>query len=315
MTTTDWDIIDVHAHIRPPDWQPQLPVDLSDEERQVRLARNRKLVSPQALVEESEAGGIALRLLSATIEGFFGIAGPTDIGRIRAVNDFLAETQRAHPSLAALATIDAFSGEEGAREAERAITQLGHVGLVIDSARDERLLADPSVRPTLEFANAHKVPVLVHPVGAPNSQALTRAGGVPAYSFGRGLVNGAAFLSLLEYDVLADLPDLHLIFTAIGAGALVIAGTETRQYATARRDDGPRPNIYFDLMGVDPAVTRFLVDFLGADRVVVGSDWPIWPEVGRQQLAALFGAIGLTPVSRPRSPRECPAHLRQRLPR
>lgn len=292
---SDWDIIDFHAHIRPPSWQPVLPPDLDEQERALRHERTRRMTSPQTLMRESAEAGVGLRLLSATIEGFFGTTGKTDIGKIREVNDFLAGTQAEHSGqLAALATIDAFSGEEGAREAERAIKKLGHVGIVIDSARDDLLLSDSSARPTLELANALKVPVLVHPVGAPNSDALTRAGGVPAYSFGRGLINGAAFLSLLRSEILDELPDLNLVFTAIGAGALIIAAAETVQYATDRRESGRKPNIYFDIMGLDPAVTRFLVDFLGADRVLVGSDWPIWAPVTRTGLRKLFETAGLT---------------------
>ena len=247
------------------------------------------------LLRESAEAGVELRLLSTTIEGVFGTQGPTNITLIRKINDFLAETQQRHPGrLAALATIDAFSGEEGAREVERAINELGHVGIVIDSSRDERFLADPSVRPTLEAAAALKVPVLVHPVGAPNSDALTQGGGTAAYAFGRGLVNGAAFLSVLGTRLLEELPDLNLVFTAIGVGSLVIAAAETEQYSEAKRASGTRPNVYFDIMGLNPQTIRYLVDFLGVERVLVGSDWPIWAPVSRRALDKAFSEAGLT---------------------
>jgi len=294
---TDWSIIDFHAHIRPPWWKPALPdsSEIDPHERAVRLERFRKLVDVDLLVRESEEGDVALRLLSATIEGFFGTEGPTEIDEIRRVNDFLTEVQSKHEGrLAALATIDAFSGDVAAREAERAITQLGHVGIVIDSSRDQKFLSAPEVRPTLEVAAAHKVPVLVHPVGAPNSDALTRGGGVAAYSFGRGLVNGAAFFSALKADLFNQLPDLHLVFTAIGVGALVIAAAETEAYSDEARAAGRLPNAYFDIMGLNPQTIRYLVDFLGADRVLVGSDWPIWASVSRPALTAAFEKAGLT---------------------
>jgi len=176
-TASDWNIIDFHTHIRPP-WLTQplaITTKLSAKDEAKRREWFRKLVDVDLLLRESAEAGVELRLLSTTIEGVFGTQGPTNITLIRKINDFLAETQQRHPGrLAALATIDAFSGEEGAREVERAINELGHVGIVIDSSRDERFLADPSVRPTLEAAAALKVPVLVHPVGAPNSDALTQ---------------------------------------------------------------------------------------------------------------------------------------------
>jgi predicted TIM-barrel fold metal-dependent hydrolase len=296
-TESDWKIIDFHAHIRPP-WLTQ-PLAISSKLSQRDDARRRewfrKLVDVDLLLRESAEGGIELRLLSTTIEGVFGTQGPTDITQIRKINDFLAETQDRQPGrLAALATIDAFSGEEGARELERAIKELGHVGIVIDSSRDGRFLADPSVRPTLEAAAALKVPVLVHPVGAPNSDALTQGGGMPAYALGRGLVNGAAFLSILGTRVLEELPDLQLVFTAIGVGSLVIAAAETEQYSEGKRAAGTKPNVYFDIMGLNPQTIRYLVDFLGVERVVVGSDWPIWAPVSRRALDKAFSEAGLT---------------------
>lgn len=295
---TAWNIIDFHAHIRPPWWQPALPdsSSLDAEERAIRLERFRKLIDVDLLVRESEDGDVALRLLSATIEGFFGTEGPTDIGEIRRVNDFLAETQARHSGrLAALATIDGYAGDEAAREAERAVIELGHVGIVLDSSRDQQFLSAPSIRPVLEVASALKVPVLVHPVGAPNSDALTRGGGIPAYSFGRGLINGAAFLSALKAGLFEDLPDLHLVFTAIGVGALVIAAAESEHYSAEARASGRKPNAYFDIMGLSPETIRYLVDFLGADRVLVGSDWPIWAPVSRSALVDAFARAGLSP--------------------
>jgi len=291
-----WDIIDIHAHIRPPDWRQPIPADATESERHDLAERGRKLTDISVLVRESEEGDVALRLLSSTVEGFFGIEGPTDAGRIAAVNDHLAELVARHPArLGALATVDAFSGDAGAREAERAVTRLGHAGIVIDSSRDGEFLSAATVRPTLEVAASLKVPVFVHPVGAPNSPRLTRSAGKPGYGFGRGWANGTAFLSVLHARILDDLPDLNLIFTALGAGALILATAETDAFsAEARAAGGPRPNVYFDIMGLNPQVIRFLVDTLGADRVVTGSDWPIWAPVTRGKLSQAFAAAGLT---------------------
>lgn len=289
--SSSWSIIDFHTHLRPPEWAAS-PAGI--ETLQTRPEVGRKLSDPQALADDSRDGDVRLSVISSTVEGLFGTSGPTDIGRIRALNDYLAETQARFPGLAALATVDAYAGEEAAIEAERAITKLGHIGIVVDSARDDRLLADPSARAVLELANSLKVPVFVHPVSAPHADVLTRQGGRAANSAGRGLSNGAAFLSLLTNDVLASLPNLNVVFTALAAGALVSAANHTKQYKLDARAVSPRPNIYFDVMGLDPAVTRFFVDFLGAERVIVGSDWPLHPTPSRARLDVLFERVGLT---------------------
>lgn len=291
----DWNIIDFHAHIRPPWWRPAAAVGAAGDAT-LQRQRFRKLTSVDTLVAESNEAEVGLRLLSATVEGFFGIEGPTRIDEIRRNNDFLAEVQREHAGrLAALATIDAFSGDTGAREVERAVKELFHAGIVIDSSRDDLFLSDARARPTLEAAAALKVPVLVHPVAAQNSEALRRGAGTPGYAFGRGLVNGVAFLSLLESGLLEALPDLHLVFTALGVGSLVVAAEESEHYSAKNRAAGFKPNVYFDIMGLNPETIRYLVDFLGAERVVTGSDWPIWAPVSRQALSEAFSKAGLTP--------------------
>ncbi len=176
------------------------PPEIDPEERAKRLERFKKLVDIDLLVRESEEGDVALRLLSSTIEGFFGTEGPTDIDEIRRVNDFLADAQAAMPAASRHSPRWTPSpATQAAREAERAIVELGHVGIVIDPRATSSSCPRPRCRPMLEVAAKLKVPVLVHPVGAPNSDALTprRRHSRPIPS-GAGCMNGAAFLSALK---------------------------------------------------------------------------------------------------------------------
>ncbi len=299
-STPPWPVIDVHAHIRPPWWNFDVPAQATAKDAAWTRSWGAKLTQPDLLLRESEDGDIGLRLLSSTIEGIFGISGPTDSGEIARHNDYLARLAADHPhQLAAFATVDAYAGEAGAREAERAIEELGHIGIVIDSARDDLFAGAAVTRPTLAVAAALRVPVLVHPVASGNSENLIKAAGRAGNSFGRGHVNGTALLSLLESGILDDLPDLHVIFAGIGIGALVIAVSHHPSYsAGSRRSGRPRPNVYFDFMGLDPAVLRFIVDVLGPERVLVGSDWPIYTNVTRAALTEVFDQAGLSEAER-----------------
>jgi predicted TIM-barrel fold metal-dependent hydrolase len=294
--TLSWPVIDFHSHIRPPWWTFEIPDGMGADDATWARSWNEKLTQPELLLRESKEAGITLRILSSTIEGVFGISGATDIGEIERHNDYLARLVADHPrELAAFATIDAFSGEAGAREAERAVNELGHAGLVVDSARDDLFAGAAVTRPTLEAASRLGVPVLVHPVASRHAESLVRAAGRSGNSFGRGHVNGTALLSLLESGVLDDLPDLNVVFAGIGIGALVIAVSHHPSYSAQARHAGlPRPNVYFDFMGLDPAVLRFIVDVLSPERVVVGSDWPIFTPVTRIALRAAFDKAGIS---------------------
>jgi predicted TIM-barrel fold metal-dependent hydrolase len=108
-----------------------------------------------------------------------------------------------------------------------------------------------------------------------------------------------AFLSILESGLLEDFPDLDVVFTGIGLGALTIAAVEEDVYALPARDvSRVRPNLHFDFMGLDPSVLRFALDILGPERVLVGSDWPIWESLSRDKLSGVFDRLGLSEADR-----------------
>lgn len=288
--TAPLDIVDIHTHLWPPAWGPGgkyakpaggFAPDIYS-----------KITTPQALVGEFTAAGVSLAIVTATIESLFGAEGPVDFIALQEANDWLATLSRDYQTLAGFGVTDAFSGEQGAREAERAIVELGLSGLVIDSSRDGKFLADPSVRPTLEVAARHKVPVFVHPVAHPNSQVLIAGAGMLGNSLGRGLMNGVAFLSVIQSPLLDEFPDLHLVFATLGLGAIVQAA-RGGIYGRSERAAGKRPNIYFDTMGHDPAIIRTLAGFFGAERVLAGTDWPILAALDQKSLAASLAEAGL----------------------
>lgn len=284
------DIVDIHTHLWPPAWGPGGKYAKPAAAFSAEIYR--KITTPSALVDEFKAAGISLAVVTATIESLFGAEGPVDFGAIAEANDWLAGLVVAEPSLAAFAVTDVFAGEEGAREAERAIVELGLSGLVIDSARGGKFLADPAARPTLEVAARHRAPVFVHPVAHPNSEVLIAGAGMLGNSLGRGLMNGVAFLSIIQSSILEELPDLHLVFATLGLGGIVQAA-RGGIYGRSERQRQPRPNIYFDTMGADPAIVRTLVGFFGAERVLAGTDWPILPALQADSLAASLAEAGL----------------------
>lgn len=214
------------------------------------------------------------------------------LAAVRQANDWLAALSHEYPTLAGFAVVDAFAGDVAAREAERAIVELGLSGLVIDSSRNGTFIADASVRPTLEVAAQYRVPVFVHPVAHPEAEVLIRGAGNLGNSLGRGLMNGVAFLSVIQSSLLVDLPDVHMVFATLGLGAIVQAA-RGGVYGRAERTAGRRPNIYFDTMGHDPDIIRILTGFFGAERVLAGTDWPILTALNRDEFRQSLAQAGL----------------------
>src|SRR5215831_3461031 len=194
----------------------------------------RKLPDESLLLRDVREGHLAARVVNIPGNLIADVEGHVPHETIMAMNDDLAELVARHPGrIHGLASVDAYDGETSAREAERAIRDLGLRGLFVDCARGERLIDADEARPTLEAAAALGVPVFVHPV-AP--QPLTRQMapyGVVGTLFARGTANSAALLALIEGGVFAALPGLRIVVTALAFGGLAAAAALASQRAQA----------------------------------------------------------------------------------
>src|SRR5205085_8547617 len=120
-------------------------------------------------IRDGHLGGRVVNIPAALIADADGLV-PHDT--IMALNDEVAGLVARHPGrLHGLASVDPYDGERAAREAERALRDLGLLGLFVDCARGDMLLDAAQARPTLQVAAQLGVPVFAHPV-AP--QPLTR---------------------------------------------------------------------------------------------------------------------------------------------
>jgi predicted TIM-barrel fold metal-dependent hydrolase len=216
------------------------------------------------------------------------------------INDCFAELVSTYPErLLALATIDAFQGEMAAHEVERAIQELGLGGICVDCAQGDRFLDAPEARPTLETAAKLGVVVFVHPISPVGlTERLSRLGHAGTL-LARGTENAASLLALLRSGILDELPDLKVVLPMIGAAVFLFAGIAEQDYGREEGWRGASPRVsrqrlYVDTMGLDPATIRFAVDLLGAEHVLVGSDWPIMPIASRQYVDEVLVKLDLT---------------------
>ena len=161
-------IVDFHNHYMGPSWTLTNLASVPPAARPAWEAINRNLQSQDALLSSVDDAGIAARVINtptAFIEDADGNAPP---GAITRINDHMADLVAKHPGkLYGLATVDAFSGDAGARELTRAVKELGLRGVFVESAKRDLLLGAKETRPTLAAAASLGVPVFVHPLTDP----------------------------------------------------------------------------------------------------------------------------------------------------
>lgn len=292
-------IVDFHNHHVNPSFPltilARVPPSLRTRWEQV----NRNLHDSGALLSSIEASGIAARVINTPTAFIQGPDGEVPPGTIQRINDLLAELVGKNPGrLYGLATVDAYSGEAGARELTRAVRELGLRGAFVDSAKGDVLIDAPQARPTLAAAANLNVPVFVHPVSDPALLKKFASRGWLGLSLARGSINAAALFALIESGAFDELPDLRVVVTTLALGGVLVAGgvqADSSQRATFSQM--LRRHVYVDTMGLNPTLIRGAIDLLGAEHVLVGTDWPIFVEKSvPERLHRAFAECGLSPA-------------------
>jgi predicted TIM-barrel fold metal-dependent hydrolase len=190
-------------------------------------------------------------------------------------------------TLVCFATILPGAGPAFIKETERAVRQLGLKGVFIHSSHKGHYPDDDEARPFWELVQDLDVPVMIHPPHLGFGEERMREYRL-ASSIGRPFDLCLALGRLIVRGVLEDFPRLKIVASHGGGICETISRMD---YAYELQDEafflGPYapmrikhpPSYYLKRMYLDtvtynrPAV-RMVLDWMGADRVIYGSDAP-----------------------------------------
>lgn len=244
--------IDMHVHVPR---EPGLPPEAATEQlqRHFRVRSMPKDVAEMAAkYKELDVLGLLLSIDRETVSG-----EPPDS------NDYLAGIVKQYPGqFVAFASVDPWKGALAVAELERAVTQLGLLGLKLHPAAQAFEPNDTRFYPLYRKARNLGVPVLFHS-GFTGHGAGTLGGGGVKLKYTRPI----PYID----DIAADFPDLTIIM-AHPAWPWI-----DEQVAVALH----KANVYVDLSGYAPrylpeAVVREAGTRL-QDKVLFGSDYPFVP--------------------------------------
>src|SRR5437763_12175597 len=270
-------IVDFHNPYVGPCWRLTNLAGLPPAARPAWDKINGNLQSQTALIDSVETASITARVINTPTAFIEDADGKVPAGTIERINDEVADLVGKHSGkLYGLATVNAFAGEDGARELTRAVRELGLRGAFLESAKGDLLLGAKETRPTLAAAAALDVPVFVHPLTDPQLHKRFSRSGRIGVRLARATINSAALINMLEGGTFDEIPNLKVVVTTLAFGGLMLAagfgdGQRIRSDAPALT----RRHVYIDTMGIHPAVIRAAIDLIGADHVLVGTDWPI----------------------------------------
>ncbi len=257
------------------------------------------LYEPKLILEAMDRRKLDAAALSLPPE-FFLYWAPPELGEAiaRATNDGFAELARAHPDrFAPLATLPMQHPARAARELERAVLELGLRGAAVCTHVNGRDLDLPEFRPVLETAARLAAPLFLHPQ---NSGDVHRLSDYHLWNLvGFPSETAVTAARLILSGTFEELPGLNVILAHGGGFFPYQIGRLDRGYAT-RAELGARllrppsaylRHIYADSLVHDGRSFRFLMDRLGADHVVLGSDYPF--DMGCERPVDAIRELGL----------------------
>lgn len=199
------------------------------------------------------------------------------------VNDVLAEMVHAAPQhFSAFGMVPLQAPEQAAKEVEQ-LAKMGFVGIEVGSNVNGVAIGDPRFDPFFEAAERSGMAVFVHSL---HTLGIDRIVGehplLPTFLAFPSEI-GLAAASIITGGTLDRHPDLR-IACSHGGGAFPVTLFRFRHGVEAMAREGVHllqhpveeyaRMLFYDTVVYDPRVLAYLLDVIGADRILVGSDYP-----------------------------------------
>ncbi len=269
-------VVDVHAHVivpellryaeRAPDWRPPSAVgEFTDVDR---------------ILEDRERAGVDRVLLSPWVGLLFYEVEPEEgLRRCREQNEALARLRSER--IRVLGSVPLQDPALAAEEVSALMETGAFAGVEITASVAGTHLGDPRFEPFWAAAERTAALVFVHPTTHGFDEPV-----LDEYYLQNLVGNPMETTLAAAHMVLAGVMERHpelRVLLAHGGGAIVALRGRLRRgheaVGAARRDLGESPaasigRFLFDTVTHDPDVLRSLVETVGADRVLLGSDYP-----------------------------------------
>ena len=313
-------VIDMHTHTFCPEAERMVdghrdPManpyrrDMSPESRETD-AGNRAIYGPQlkdpsVRLEAMQRMGVDMQVIApAPAQQNYWAGADLCLALSRAQNDHVAALAATNPDrFAALGTLPMSAPAFAADEASRGVQELGLRGFQIDTRVNAVELSDPAFDPVWARLADLDVPLFLHPLGFSDGARLG-----PFFmvnTVGQPLEETLAFAHLISGGVLDRFPTLKVVIAHGGGYAPFYVGRMDHAWKVrpeVRRLTAEPPSAYLRRLWFDTCVFRVehltaLVDMVGADRVMLGSDYPF--DMGDPDPTAIVHACpGLDPAAR-----------------
>ncbi|GAB3436880.1 amidohydrolase family protein [Phycicoccus ginsengisoli] len=286
--------IDLHTHLAPPVWPDELAPGPA------------KLADPGALEQWLDEVDLDAALVSPPPPYYRqDLPEVESADWVRRLNDGLDRMLDGRPRLAPATYLPLEHPQVALQEAHRALEREQFAAFTGSAGGGSVPLDDPCLEPLWALLEEHDAAILLHPGQSPDDRLNQH---YLANLLGNPYETGVAAAQLLLGDVLGRHSELRVMLVHCGGVLPSVLSRWQRGIDTTRPGLQPltRPlsealrGIWVDALNHEPQVVDLALRQFGADRTVLGSDWPFPmglqdPREPLQHLAGdLLTDIGIT---------------------
>lgn len=236
---------------------------------------------------QMQSTGLTHRLL--TFPGALGVdLLPADeiAPAISSYNDYLAQlTQETKGALIGLAGVPLDDMECACAEVRRIRRDLGLPGIILPSNYFNSLQDAATLAPLLDAANQYGCHIMLHPGLKVGQEPPPLPADFVQYRLSAVDLQSSASqvaLTVILSDMLEDYPNISFQVVNLG-GTLPFIFERVESIARHRNPDAPFPTdrlrrLWYDCASLGPRALEAAVKVLGADRIMLGSDYPIFKD-------------------------------------
>jgi len=242
-------------------------------------------------IEHMDRLGIDVHVLSIPAPGADRFVGDGAVSIARKANDALAALCKRYPNrFTGLFTLPTFSTQAALDELSRAVNELGLKGFGCFTNLNGRALDREDLFPIYERLAGLKLPIYLHPT-APLATEAVGLDIMPTLIFGWAFDSTVAMTRLVYGRVLERFPEIDFVVADVG-GVLAFFAQRAINIYTGRTEEirqryGLKENpldslkrFYVDSADHPASTLKCVYDFFGADRMVLGTNYPYGPEEG-----------------------------------
>lgn len=278
--------LDLHTHLLPREYLAEVEKrGLSIGFRGMKMGLFSKMHDVDEHIADMDQRGLDKGAISLSPPGVDMADADGSVYLAKVANDGIARLVQEHPDrFTGMAMLPLQRPKEAVKELDRVVNELGMRSVTLPSNVAGKTLDSPELWPVYERAVELDVPLLIHPTEPLNRNGMDDWGLFIVIGFVYD--SSIAVIRLVFSGVLERYPNLKIVLAHLGATLpylLTRIDIETKLMGfidpKLKPQISKRPSeyirqIYLDTVSHDQAAYMLAVQMFGADKIVLGSDYP-----------------------------------------